>query len=134
MQCMIANDISSMHYCKFYRMYCNSLLFNSLLLLTCSIAVDNFCRQLKSFTCTVTVADFSIFFVHDLVIYKCVNALSQLTTFVCPIAIDYKLHAKVPFATFSRAMTIANLHWHYHNELLSYSPLLLTTFIYTIFI
>ena len=45
--------------------------------------------QLKTITCTVTVADISTFFVHDLVIYKSFNALSQLTNFVCPIAIDY---------------------------------------------
>ena len=119
-------------------LYCNRKLVYALL-------------QLKSFTCTVTVADFSIYFVHNIIFYKFLNALSQRTTFASPIAIDHyylhcckklffkyysnsqllyalldittfgftvaneKLYATVAFATFSSAMTIADLYWHYCN-------------------
>ena len=51
--------------------------------------VDIQSLQLKTFTCTVTVADFRIYFVRNIIIYKCLNALSQQTTFVGPIAINY---------------------------------------------
>ena len=93
---------------------------------------------LKSFTCTFTVADFSIYFAHNIIVYKFLNALSQRTTFVSfallenivsfvlfqishflyallditnfgfTVAND-KLYEIVAFSTFSIAMIIADL-------------------------
>ena len=101
---------------------------------------------MKIFRCTVTVSDFSIYFPHNIVIYKFHSALSQLITFIYSNAIallqklfckyysnsqllyalldittfgfpdaNEKLYATVAFATFSSAMTIADLYWHYCN-------------------
>ena len=68
--------------------------------------------QLKTFTCTVTVADFSIYFVHNIIIYKFLNALSQQTTFAWPITIDYSyMHCCKKM--FRKNYSIHNLCMHY---------------------
>ena len=63
---------------------------------------------MKSFT----VAECSIYFVHNIMIYNLLNALSQRTTFAWPIAIDhYYLHyCKICFVS---TIPIHNFCMHY---------------------
>ena len=69
------------------------MFFNSLFILTifaCSIAIDNFCMPYHDWKLLHALVQLLtwIYFVHSIVIYKFLNALSQLTTFVWPIATD----------------------------------------------
>ena len=132
--CMIAKDVSSIHYYKFYTQYCNSQLFNSLLLLKCSIAIDYlfmpYCNWqplhvlLQLLALVFTVYNFWIQCCKWQIVCKSgicicfkgynncsfILALLLLITFVCTIA-------------------ISNFCMPYFNSQLIYTPLLLTAFV-----
>ena len=82
--CTIANNIHNCPFCNLYAIL-----------------------QLKTFTCPITVANFSIYFVHNIIIYKYLNAhngqllhdLLLLITIICTVAKNY-LVSTIPIHNF----------------------------------
>ena len=86
--------------------------------MTCSIAINIFfyayCNW-KHLRFTVTVADFSTYFVHNIIIYKFLNGQIlynplQLTTLICTVVKNCSL-STIPIHNFCMHYWIVQLKW-----------------------